>query len=76
MSEPAACTGTAKGRLVLWTRNDSGVDVRRGLSVLADAPVRRVAIANPEHAPYGRAAVAALRHEGLYQRRAGQAGPR
>jgi len=57
----------ARGRLVLWTRNDSGVDVRRGLAVLADGRVRRVAIANPEHAPYGRAAVAALRHERLYE---------
>ena len=58
----------ATGRIVLWTRNDSGIDVRRGLTVLADARVRRIAIANPEHAPYGRAAVAALRHEGLYER--------
>jgi molybdate transport system substrate-binding protein len=58
----------AKGRLVLWTRNDSGIDVRRGLSVLTDARVRHIAIANPEHAPYGRAAVAVLRHEGLYER--------
>jgi len=58
----------AVGRIVLWTRTDSGVDVTRGLSALADARVRRVAIANPEHAPYGRAAVAALRHEGLYDR--------
>jgi molybdate transport system substrate-binding protein len=56
----------ATGRIVLWTRNDSGIDVRRGLSVLGDSRVRRVAIANPEHAPYGRAAVAALRHEKLY----------
>jgi molybdate transport system substrate-binding protein len=56
----------ATGRLVLWTRNDSGIDVRRGLAVVADPRVRRVAIANPEHAPYGRAAVAALRHERLY----------
>ena len=39
-----------------------------GSSALADARVRRIAIANPEHAPYGRAAVAALRHEGLYER--------
>ncbi len=58
----------ATGRLVLWTRHHSGIDVRRGLAVLTDVRVRRVAIANPEHAPYGRAAVAALRHERLYER--------
>jgi molybdate transport system substrate-binding protein len=58
----------AVGRIVLWTRKDSGIDVQRGLAVLADARVRRIAIANPEHAPYGRAAVAALRHEHLYDR--------
>jgi molybdate transport system substrate-binding protein len=58
----------AEGRLVLWTRRDSGVDVTPGLRALADARVRRIAIANPEHAPYGRAAVAALRREGLYDR--------
>lgn len=56
----------ATGRLVLWTRKDSGVDVTRGLSVLRDARVRRIAIANPLHAPYGRAAVAALQREQLY----------
>ena len=58
----------ATGRLVLWTRKDSGIDPARGLAVLGDARVRRIAIANPEHAPYGRAAVAALRHEDLYDR--------
>ena len=59
----------AVGRIVLWTRSDSGIDVQRGgLAALADARVRRIAIANPEHAPYGRAAVAALRHEHLYDR--------
>jgi molybdate transport system substrate-binding protein len=58
----------AVGRIVLWTRRDSGIDVQRGLAALADARVRRIAIANPEHAPYGRAAVAALRHENLYDR--------
>jgi hypothetical protein len=45
---------------VLWTRKSTGIDVRRGL------PVVNIAIANPEHAPYGRAAVAALQHEKLY----------
>jgi len=56
----------ATGRIVLWTRRDSGIDLRGGLAVVADARVKRIAIANPAHAPYGRAAVAALRHEQLY----------
>jgi molybdate transport system substrate-binding protein len=56
----------ATGRIVLWTRKDSGVDVSRGLGILRDARVRRIAIANPTVAPYGRAAVAALRTEKLY----------
>ena len=56
----------ATGRIVLWTRNDSGIDVTRGLTVLRDARVTRIAIANPKLAPYGRAAEAALRHEQLY----------
>lgn len=67
-AEPGSLYEYGRGRLVLWTRNDSGIDVRRGLAVLADARVRRIAVANPEHAPYGRAAVAALRHEGLSDR--------
>jgi molybdate transport system substrate-binding protein len=56
----------ASGRIVVWARKDAGLDLRAGLRVLADPRVRKVAIANPEHAPYGRAAVAALRHENLY----------
>jgi molybdate transport system substrate-binding protein len=68
LAEPGSLFEYATGRLVLWTRNDSGIDVRRGLIVLADARVHHIAIANPEHAPYGRAAVAAIRHEALYER--------
>lgn len=56
----------ATGRIVLWTRKDTGIEVRRGLKMLQDVRVRRIAIANPQHAPYGRAAVAALRHEKVY----------
>lgn len=56
----------AVGRLVVWTLEGSAVDPAAGLSVLADPRVRRVSIANPEHAPYGRAAVAAMRSEGVY----------
>lgn len=67
-AEPGSLYEYATGRIVLWTRNDSGVDLRGGLAVLARANVHRVAIANPDHAPYGRAAVAAVRHEQLYDR--------
>jgi molybdate transport system substrate-binding protein len=57
----------AAGRIVLWTRKDSGIDVRRGLPVLKDDTVKRIAIANPKHAPYGRAAVAALQAVKLHE---------
>lgn len=55
----------ARGTLVLWARNDSRF---RPLSIdsLKDPGLKSVAIANPEHAPYGRAAQAALQHLGLY----------
>jgi molybdate transport system substrate-binding protein len=56
----------AVGKLVLWARNDSHVDVSKGFSVLRDPAVKKIAIANPAHAPYGRAAEDALRHAGVY----------
>jgi len=56
----------AVGRLVLWVPDRSPIDFRRGLAALADPSVRRIAIANPRHAPYGRAAEAALRSAGVY----------
>ncbi len=56
----------AVGRLVLWVPGQSPIDLRRGLAALADPSVRRIAIANPRHAPYGRAAEAALRSAGIY----------
>ncbi len=59
----------AVGKLVLWVPADSSLDVEhRGMNVLLDSSVKKIAIANPEHAPYGRAAVAALKHAGLYDR--------
>jgi molybdate transport system substrate-binding protein len=57
----------AVGRLVLWVPADSPLDVEhQGMKVLLDPSVKKIAIGNPQHAPYGRAAVAALRHAGLY----------
>jgi molybdate transport system substrate-binding protein len=56
----------AVGRLVLWVPEGSPVDAEDGLPVLTDPRLRRVSIANPEHAPYGEAAVAAMRTEGVF----------
>ena len=57
----------AVGRLVLWVPKDSSLDVEhKGMDVLLDPSVKKIAMANPQHAPYGRAAAAALQHYGLY----------
>lgn len=59
----------AIGRLVVWAPASSSVDVERlGLQALMAAPVAHVSIANPDHAPYGRAAIAAMRSAGVYER--------
>jgi molybdate transport system substrate-binding protein len=59
----------AVGKLVLWVPADSPLDVEhKGMSVLLDPFVKKISIANPQHAPYGRAAVEALKHAGLYDR--------
>ncbi len=55
----------AKGTLVLWERKDSGLPPP-SLDLLSDSRLKRLAIANPDRAPYGRAAVAALKNLGLY----------
>jgi molybdate transport system substrate-binding protein len=56
----------ATGHLVMWARRETRIDLGRGLASLTDSRVRHVAIANPKFAPYGRAAVAALRGARLY----------
>jgi molybdate transport system substrate-binding protein len=55
----------AKGTLVLWARKDSPLQPL-SMEMLTDPRVKSIAIANEEHAPYGRAAVSALRHLKLY----------
>jgi molybdate transport system substrate-binding protein len=64
--EPGTLSRYATGRIALWARKGSPIDINQGVQTLADARVRKIAIANPEHAPYGRAAVAALQHEKVY----------
>ncbi|MGB8854580.1 MAG: molybdate ABC transporter substrate-binding protein [Pirellulales bacterium] len=51
------------GRLVVWVPQASAVDLdAAGIQALLDPAIRRIAIANPRHAPYGRAAEAAIDH--------------
>jgi len=54
----------AAGRIAVWVPASSKLDPA---TALRDPAVRRLAIANPQHAPYGRAAEAALRSMGLYE---------
>ncbi len=54
----------AYGTLVLWTMND--IDLSQGIAILDDASVRKIAIASPETAPYGRQAVNVLKHFQMY----------
>jgi molybdate transport system substrate-binding protein len=56
----------AVGQLVLWIPPDSPLDPSGGLKILLDPRIQKIAIANPDYAPYGRAAVALLREAGLY----------
>jgi molybdate transport system substrate-binding protein len=66
---PQSAFTYAVGRLVLWAPAASPIDVERdGLQALTAASIAHVALANPEHAPYGRAAVAALQSAGVYDR--------
>ena len=60
----------AIGRIVLFAPHGSPLQVDAGPQslpmALASGNIHRFAIANPDHAPYGRAARAALRHLGLW----------
>jgi molybdate transport system substrate-binding protein len=72
-AESATLYRYAVGRLVLWVPKDSPLDVEhKGIDVLLDPSVKKISIANPLHAPYGRAAAAALKHYGLYEKVAGR----
>lgn len=56
-----------RGKLVLWVPKASLLPIEKiGVQVLRDHTVKKVAIANPRFAPFGRAAEKALKHLGLY----------
>ena len=71
-AEPGTLYEYATGKIVIWAPVDSKVNLKKGLQALLDPAVRKIAIANPEHAPYGQAAVAAMKKENIYDRLAGK----
>lgn len=66
LTEPLSFYQYAVGKIVIWVPNDSKLDVGPGLKSLLNPSVKKIAIANPEHAPYGKAAVAAMQKENVY----------
>lgn len=67
----SACDGAtkvpyARGRIALWT--NQSLKPPTGLADLADARFQRIAIAHPDHAPYGRAAKQAFESLHLWDR--------
>lgn len=68
MTEPGSMYHYADGKIVLWAPKNSAIDVNRGLDALLDPAVKKMAIANPVHAPYGSAAESALRKAGLWDK--------
>lgn len=68
LAEPGTLYEYAVGRLVIWMPDNARVDLTKlGWQALLHPSVEKIAVANPEHAPYGRAAVAALRNAGIYE---------
>jgi molybdate transport system substrate-binding protein len=68
LTVPGSLYQYAVGRIVMWTGHASRIDVTQGFEALRQPTVKKVAIANPKHAPYGRAAVAAMEHAQVYDR--------
>jgi len=63
--DPSRPVVYARGTLVLWARKDSHLPPP-SLDLLNNPDLKRLSIANPDRAPYGRAAVAALTSLKLY----------
>ena len=55
----------AYGKVALWS---STIEVSQGLNILTNAKVHKIAIANPELAPYGKSSIESLKKLGLYDK--------
>jgi len=65
LADESSLTLYATGYIVLWTTNPA-VDLSKGLAALSGDSIKKIAIANPDVAPYGRAAKAALQSAGVW----------
>jgi molybdate transport system substrate-binding protein len=66
--EPGTLYEYALGRIVIWMPSDTRIELAKvGWKALLDPSIQKISIGNPEHAPYGRAAVAALHSAGIYE---------
>lgn len=66
LTVPGSLYQYAVGRIVMWAGKDSPIDLSKGLEILRGPTIKKIAIANPKHAPYGRAAVAAMEYFKVY----------
>jgi molybdate transport system substrate-binding protein len=68
LTEPGSYYQYARGKLVIWVPKDSKLDLNSGLQALLSPAIKKIAVANPQHAPYGQAAVAAMEKEHVYDK--------
>lgn len=65
LADSSSLTRYAIGRIVLWSIKPE-LEIEKGLPLLLDSRIKQIAIANPVHAPYGRAAQVALEKHDLW----------
>lgn len=68
LTQPGSYYEYAQGKIVIWARKESKVDLSSGVQALLNPSITRIAVANPQHAPYGRAAVDAMQKAGVYEK--------
>src|SRR5580704_16383995 len=66
--EPGSFFGYARGKIVIWVAQQSKLDLSSGMQALLDPSIKKIAVANPQHAPYGQAAVAAMQNDKIYEK--------